>query len=73
MSGRQDIDHLLRDWPFLTGTVSSRLVRAGANREVIQMRVDMGVVQMELSNRPDGERPGGMDTYLDYLVRVAFN
>jgi hypothetical protein len=73
MSGHQDIDHVLRDWPFQPGMVSSRLVRAGANREVVQMRIDMGVLQMELSNRPDGERPGGMDTYLDYLVRVALH
>jgi hypothetical protein len=71
MAGHHDIDHVLRDWPFQAGMVSARLVRAGANREVVQMRVDMGVLQMELAGRPDGERPGGVDTYLDYLVRVA--
>ena len=73
MSSRQDIDQVLRDWPFQTGMVSSRLVRAGVNREVLQMRVDMGVLQMEISNRPDGQRPGGVDTYLDYLVGVALD
>lgn len=36
------------------------------------MRVDMGVLQMETTGRPDGERPGDCDTYYDLLVATAF-
>jgi hypothetical protein len=63
----QDIDGLLRCWPFETGTVSARLVPAQDGREVLQMRIEMGILQMETSGRPDGEKPGGAATYLDLL------
>ena len=71
MGKRSDIDHVLRDWPFRPGVVSARLVRAGDGREVLQMRIEMGVLQMETTHRPDGERPGGADTYLDRLTQDA--
>jgi len=35
---------------------------------VLQMRVDMGLLQMETDLRPDGQRPHGAETYYDYLV-----
>ncbi len=49
-----DLDDILQDWPYQPRTVSARLVRAADGREVLQMRVDMGVLQMETSGRPDG-------------------
>ena len=64
----RDIDALLANWPFRPGEVNARLMKASGDREVIQMRVDMGVLQMETEHRPDGERPGGAETYFDYLV-----
>jgi hypothetical protein len=69
MPNRQDIDDVLRDWPYDPGAVSARLVRADDGREVLQMRIDMGLVQMETADRPDGERPGGASTYLDRLIQ----
>jgi hypothetical protein len=63
----QDIDFLIGDWPFQPGVISARLVKARDGREVMQMRIEMGVLQMETDGRPDGERPGGFETYLDYL------
>ena len=36
-------------------------------RTVVQVRVELGVLQMEVSGRPDGTRPHGFTTYLDYL------
>jgi hypothetical protein len=68
MSRRQDIDELLVDWPFEPGAVNARLVHADDGREVIQMRIEMGLLQMEKEGRPDGEKPEGAETYLDYLV-----
>jgi len=64
----RDIDALLASWPFRPGEVNARMVKAAGGREVIQMRVDMGLLQLETEFRPDGERPGGADTYFDYLV-----
>lgn len=68
---RQDIDQILKRWKFEPGEVSARLVRGGDGRELLQMRIDMGVLQLEVENRPDGARPGGAETYFDYLLALA--
>ena len=52
----RDIDAALEGWEFQPGIVQARLVVAADQRQVIQMRVDLGVLQMEVGNRPDGER-----------------
>ncbi len=51
--------------------VQARLVAAAGSRQVVQMRVDLGVLQMETSGRPDGSRPHGHATYLHYLREQA--
>ena len=67
MSEEHDIDFILRQWPYQPGVVASRLVTAADGREVIQMRLDLGVLQMEVTGRPDGEHPGGVDNCLEWL------
>lgn len=69
----QDIDRILRDWPYEPGEVSVRLVRSADGREVLQMRVEMGVLQLETAKRPDGSRPGGAETYYDFLLALAIH
>lgn len=70
---KKDIDHILREWQYEPGDVSARLVRAGDGREVLQMRIEMGVLQLEVEGRPDGSRPGGAETYFDYLTALAIH
>lgn len=67
----RDIDAALEGWEFQPGIVQARLVVASDQRQVIQMRVDLGVLQMEVGNRPDGERPHGYATFFDYLRHEA--
>ncbi len=67
----QDIDAALRGWDYKPGVVQARLVQAGDGRQIIQMRVDLGVLQIESSGRPDGTRPHGLATYFDYLRQQA--
>lgn len=67
----RDIDTVLKGWDFQPGEVTARLFKARNGREVLQMRVDMGVLQMETDLRPDGTRPHGAETYYDYLVGEA--
>lgn len=64
----RDIDTVLKGWDFRPGEVIARLVKTRNGREVIQMRVDMGLLQLETDHRPDGTRPHGAETYYDYLV-----
>ncbi len=73
MSDRQDIDAILRHWPFEPGVVSARLVHTGDGRDVLQMRIEMGILQMETTGRPDGERPHAAETYLDALIQEGFS
>src|SRR5882757_8442621 len=73
--GRQpmtrDFDALLGDWEFKPGMVQARLVRTRTGREVIQVRVDLGMLQIETEGRPDGTQPHGFPTYFDYLQSLA--
>ncbi|MCE5302822.1 MAG: UvrB/UvrC motif-containing protein [Planctomycetaceae bacterium] len=66
-----DIDRVLQSWPFKPGVIAARLVRVSEDREVLQMRIEMGVLQMEVTGRPDGEHPGGADNCLEWLQELA--
>jgi len=65
---KKHIDDILQDWKFDPEEVSVRLVKGHDRRDVIQMRVDMGVLQLEVDGRPDGELPEGFQTFYDLLV-----
>ena len=68
----QSLDHLLVNWPFSPGQVLVRQIQGADGRDVLQMRIDMGLMQMEVAGRPDGIRPEGFDTYFDYLLSLSF-
>jgi len=66
-----DITNILDDWPFEPLTVSARLIEGTDGSKKVQMRVDLGLIQMEYSGRPDGTRPMGMESYLDYFRSLS--
>ncbi len=63
----QDIDAALQGWEYKPNLVQARLVQAADGRQVIQLREDLGILQIETTGRPDGTRPHGRLTYFDYL------
>lgn len=68
----RDIGRLLDEWEY-TGPdkLIVRKIRGEDGRTRIQMRVDLGILQMEWSGRPDGRRPHGKASLLDhYLERL---
>ena len=67
-----NLDAVLRDWAFEPGRPVVRRVAGSDGRDLLQMRVDMGILQLETTGRPDGEEPEGFATYYDYLVSAAF-
>lgn len=67
-----NLDRTLRSWKFEPGRPIVRRAQGDDGRELLQMRVDMGILQLETTGRPDGERPHGFPTYYDYLVSAAF-
>ena len=70
---RRDIDDALQGWPYdpEPNEVIARQVRARDGRMVLQVRIELGMLQMESEGRPDGTRPQGFATYLDYLRHRA--
>jgi hypothetical protein len=62
-----DIDGAMNGWKFKGETIQARRVTARDGRDVLQMRIELGVLQLEIDGRPDGERPGGFPTYYDFL------
>jgi len=69
---KQHLDQLLSDWPFSAGQILVRQIQGEDGRDLLQMRVDMGIIQMEISGRPDGARFEVSDTYYDYLAALSF-
>jgi UvrB/UvrC motif-containing protein len=67
----QDIQRLLDDWEFDPDQLQVRFITGDDGREKIQMRIDLGVIQLELSGRPDGERPEGHESLLEYYESKA--
>lgn len=63
----RDLTKLLADWPFHPDEVRVRFVEGADGRPYMQFRVELGLLQMELDGRPDGERPEGFDSWLDYF------
>lgn len=69
MNPEQHLDRILKDWQFDSDALCVRLVKCSDGRDVIQMRVDLGILQLETVGRPDGTRPGEFPTLLDQLLR----
>lgn len=61
-----DIDDILRSWPFKPDQVNVRRIIGDDGREKIQLRLDLGVLQMEATGRPDGKQPHGHESLLSY-------
>src|ERR1051325_3634905 len=61
-----DISHLLEQWDYQPGQVVVRKFKAKDGREKIQLRVDLGLLQMNAEGRPDGKRPFGHNSLFDY-------
>lgn len=67
----QDIEPMLEGWQYQPGVVQARMVQARDGRQVIQMRVDLGILQMETTGRPDGTHPHRHASYWAYLEDQA--
>jgi hypothetical protein len=66
-----DLDNLLRDWPHEPGQIKVRKILGDDGREKLQLRIDLGLIQMNYDGRPDGTRPYNSDTLLEYFRERA--
>jgi len=60
-----DISDLLDEWPYDPNR-NARIVSAGDGGQKLQIRLRLGLLQMELDGRPDAQRPYGHETVLDH-------
>jgi hypothetical protein len=66
-----DLNDILRDWPHQSGTLQVRRIDGSDGKPKIQLRLDLGVLQFELSGRPDGTEPYGLESLLEFHQQRA--
>ncbi len=66
-SPNRDITPVLRGWDYEPGTINVRKVNGLDGSPKLQMRLDLGLYQMEITGRPDGRRPHGYESLLEYF------
>lgn len=64
-----DISSILSDWPFLPDDITARVIEGDDGRRRIQLRLDLGILQMEFDGRPDGRRIHDTQSWLEYHQR----
>lgn len=67
-----DISPLLNEWEYRPGQIDVRKFKSKDGVAKIQLRVDLGLLQMNADGRPDGKRPFGHESLLEhYQARLA--
>lgn len=61
-----DLTDILAEWPYEPEN-TIRIITAKDGREVMQLRLPLGVEQYELTGRPDGRRPMEKESFLDQV------
>jgi len=65
MNDSPDLRKILKAWPY-DPEQDARIVRGDDGRELLQVRTPLGLEQYEMDGRPDGLRPHGMESALEY-------
>ncbi|MDP6637559.1 MAG: UvrB/UvrC motif-containing protein [Phycisphaerae bacterium] len=61
-----DIGDIMDEWPYRPGQITARRINGSDGVEKIQLRLDLGILQMNSQGRPDGQRPHDCESLLDY-------
>ena len=64
-----DLDELIDGWPCPPGELRARVAVGRDGQELIQVRVDLGLMQMFTTGRPDGQRYRGLPSAQHYIER----
>ncbi len=62
----KDISTILEGWPHDPGHITVRKVRGIDGRTKVQLRVHLGLLQMETDGRPDGQRPFDCESLIEH-------
>jgi len=68
-----DLNYILGGWEYdpLDETNNVRKITGIDGREKIQVRAPFGLLQMEVAGRPDGKRPYGRKSLLEYVQDIV--
>jgi len=61
----RDLTEILAEWAFQPGQINVRLIQGKDGEPRIQVRLDLGLLQMFVDGRPDGQHPDGFDSLLE--------
>ncbi len=68
MNDSADIRKILQSWPY-DAENDARVIQGEDSREILQVRSPVGIEQYELDGRPDGTRPHGLESALEYHLQ----
>lgn len=64
----KDISRIIEAWPYDADEVMVRIIRASDGKEKIQLRLELGLMQMELDGRPDGRTIEDHESWLAFFA-----
>jgi hypothetical protein len=62
----EDLSAVLGRWKVGRRHATVRMIRTASGERAVQVRLPLGILQMALEGRPDGRRPHGAPTLLDW-------
>lgn len=66
----KDISSVVGGWNYDPGRVNARWITGVDGMPKVQLRLDLGVLQMEMDGRPDGTMPRGNTSLLEYYLSL---
>ena len=66
----KDIGRILDGWEYKPNELSVRKIMGKDGKPKIQLRLDMGLLQMEAQGRPDGRQPHGKNSLLEHYQSI---
>lgn len=65
-----DLSQILQNWPYDQRRLAARKFLGDDGTLKVQMRIDLGILQMNYEGRPDGIKPKKSASYLDYFRKL---
>ncbi len=67
----RDLSQILAEWPYDPSKVNVRLIQGSEGESLIQIRLDLGILQLRYEGRPDGQTINGYPSLLEYFEARA--
>lgn len=67
---KKEISAIVGGWDYVPGQVTARWIQGSDGLPKVQLRLDLGLLQMEMEGRPDGTTPRGYASLLDYYLSL---